>query len=128
MSEPGRSRAVIASIGGVPVINRIFVSSDDGEFILAQWKVLAATFAITEKTDGKKLANGLRKLALADNPAVVEQIITLERELARLEANIAQQEAETNSVVYRLYGLTERDIALIEKDKRVGNVPSASSP
>jgi hypothetical protein len=99
MSEPGRSRAVIASIGGVPVINRIFVSSDDGEFILAQWKVLAATFAITEKTDGKKLANGLRKLALADNPAVVEQIITLERELARLEANIAQQEAETNSVV-----------------------------
>jgi hypothetical protein len=70
----------------VTVVNRIFVSADEGEFILAQWKVLAATFAITERTDGKKLANGLRKLAAADNGAAVEQIVSLERELSRLEA------------------------------------------
>ena len=68
-------------IDGVPVANRIFVSAEEGEFILAQWKVLAATFTVTEKTDGKKLANGLRKLTVADNIAVVQQIIALEREL-----------------------------------------------
>jgi hypothetical protein len=105
-------------IDGVPVVNRIFVSANEGEFILAQWKVLAATFAVTEKTDGKRLANGLRKLAVADNPAVVQQIITLERELSRLEADTTQHEAEINVLIYRLYDLTDDDIALIENEKR----------
>jgi hypothetical protein len=111
----------------VPVVNRIFVSATEGEFILAQWKVLAATFTITEKTDGKKLANALRKLAVVDNPAVVEQIITLERELSRLEADIAQQEAEMNALVNQLYELTEYDISLTEKDKPPRSALNASS-
>jgi hypothetical protein len=106
------------AIGGLPVVNRVFVSSDEGEFIAAQWKVLAATFAITEKTDGKKLANALRKLAVADNPAVVQQIIALEHELSALEADIARQEGEMNALVYRLYGLSQADIALIEREAR----------
>ena len=56
----------------------IFLDEKDGAFILAQWKVLAQTFSITEKTDGKKLCAALRKLAVTDNSALVEQIIDLE--------------------------------------------------
>ena len=111
-------------IDGVPVANRIFVSAEEGEFILAQWKVLAATFTVTEKTDGKKLANGLRKLTVADNIAVVQQIIALERELSRLEADIARQEVGINSLVYRLYDLTDNDIALIQADKWSRRAPN----
>lgn len=106
------------AVDGVPVVSRIFVSAHEGEFIAAQWKVLAATFAITEKTDGKKLAGALRKLAVADNPAVVQQIIALERELAVLETDTARQEAEMNALVYRLYDLEQGDIALIERGSR----------
>lgn len=104
------------AIDGVPVIDRIFVSASEGEFIAAQWKVLAAIFSITEKTDGKKLANALRKLAVADNPAVVQQIIALEQELSAIEAAIGRQEAEMNALVYRLYDLTEAEIALVGRD------------
>jgi hypothetical protein len=103
------------SVGGVPVIDRIFVDAAEGECILAQWKVLAATFAITGKTDGKKLANALRKLVVADNTALVQQIIALEKELSALEANIARQEAEMNALVNRLYGLTEAEAQLVAK-------------
>jgi hypothetical protein len=103
------------AIDGIPVVNRIFVSKAEGEFIVAQWKVLAATFAITQKTDGKKLANALRKLAVADNPAVVQQIIELEGELAEIEANIARQEAAMNALVNHLHGLTDADVVLIKE-------------
>lgn len=102
-------------IDGVAVIERIFVEPAEGEFIVAQWKVLSATFSITEKTDGKKLCNALRKLAVADNPAVVQQVITLEAELAALEADIAKKEAAMNALVERLYGLTETEISLVAK-------------
>jgi hypothetical protein len=81
------------------IIDRIFVDTAEGEFMVAQWKLLAATFVIAEKTDGKKFTNALRKLVVADNTALVQQIITLEAELSGLEANIARQEAEMNALV-----------------------------
>jgi hypothetical protein len=76
--------------------------------------VLVATFAISEKTDGKKLANSLRNLAVPDNPALVQQIIALEGELSALDAEIARREAEMNALVNRLYGLTEAETVLVQ--------------
>jgi hypothetical protein len=116
------------AIDGVPVIRKIFVSKKEGEFIAAQWKVLAVTFAVTEKTDGKKLAAALRRLAATDNPALVQQIIALERELASLEADITRQEAEMNALVYRLYDLSQAEIALIDRDMRRSPPQPAKSP
>lgn len=107
------------SIDGIPVVSRIFVSRSEGEFIVAQWKVLAATLTVTDRTDGRGIANKLRRLARTDNPALVEQIIALERELSALDAEIARQEAEMNRLVYRLYALSDADIALIESDNNV---------
>ena len=101
------------AVDGVPIIDRIFVDAAEGEFVLAQWKLLAATFAISEKTDGKKLAMALRKLVVADNPALVQQIVSLEAELSALEAKIAGQEAEMNTLVYQLYGLTEGERQMV---------------
>jgi len=101
-------------VDGVPVIDHVFVDAVEGEFVLAQWKVIASTFAITEKTGGKKLANALRKLVVPDNPALVQQIIALEAELSDLEAKIEREEAEMNTVVNNLYGLTEAGARMIE--------------
>lgn len=101
------------AVDGAPVVDHIFVDTAEGEFILAQWKVLAATFVITEKTDGKKLANALRKLVVADNPALVQQIIALEGELSGLEINIARQETEMNDLINCLYGLTEAETQMV---------------
>jgi tRNA G10 N-methylase Trm11 len=107
---------LVFSIGGVPVIDRIFVSREEGEFILAQWKVRAATLTVTERTNGKMLAKLLRRLAVADNSAVVQQVIALEAELSSLDSDIARQEGEMNDLVYRLYELTEADKRLVQKN------------
>jgi hypothetical protein len=76
---------------------------------------LLPRFSITEKTDGKKLCTALGKLAVSENPALVEQIIELERDLTLLEGKIAQQEAEMNDLVFGLYGLTEAEIKMVTK-------------
>ena len=51
-------------VDGVPVVERIFVDDEEGPFIAAQWKLLAATFSVTPSTDGKKLSSALRRLGV----------------------------------------------------------------
>jgi hypothetical protein len=79
--------------------------------------VLAQTISITERTDGERLCNALRSVAIPDNPALVAQIIDLERELSALEVQIAAAEAAMNEAFYKLYNLTEREIALVETSR-----------
>ena len=106
------------SIDGVPVVDRIFETDTEGVFILSQWKVLATTFSITANTTEKRLCNALRKLAANDGSPVVQQILTMERELATTEAEIIRQEREIDAAAYTLYGLTDDEIALVEDGQR----------
>ena len=101
-------------IDGIPAIEGIFLRDDEGEFVLAQWKLVASSFPITESTTGKKLADALRRVALTTEGAVREQIIDRQRALSAVEADIATAEAEMNDRVYRLYGLTPEEIRLVE--------------
>jgi hypothetical protein len=103
------------SIDGVTVIDRIFESEAEGSFILAQWKVPATAFSITERTAGKKLCDALRKPATNDGSPVVSQIMALERELAFLDAEIAHQERAMNALIYGLYGLGAEEIEMAEE-------------
>ena len=99
---------------GVPVLDRIFVTATEGAFLLAQWKVLAFTLAITERLDGKALSRKLRTLAIPDdNPAVVEQVVANVAALGACEAAIRTAEAAMNEVVFALYGLTAAERALV---------------
>lgn len=101
-------------VDGIPVIQQIFVGDAEGQFILAQWKVLASTFAVTDKTNGKKLSNALRRIGETDNAELVRQIVALQRELLGVEEQIEMEEAEMNAETYALYGLTEAEIRLVE--------------
>ena len=101
-------------IDGVPIIERVFLRPDQGVFVLAQWKLVASSFAITDSTTGKKLADALRKVALTAPDAVREQIIDRELALSAVEAEIDLAEAEMNARVYQLYMLTPEELSLVE--------------
>jgi len=79
--------------------------------------MLASTFSVTDKTDGKKLCSALRKIAVADNPATVQQIIQLEFRLSEIESSIEEQEAQINDALFAAYHLTAPDIELIKKSR-----------
>lgn len=102
-------------IDGMPVLESIFLDEKEGAFILAQWKVLAHTFSITEKRTGKKLCDSLRKSIVTDNHALIAQIMELESELTKIEKDIEKKEKEINALIYKLYKLTDKEIELVEK-------------
>lgn len=101
----------------VPVVSGVWVNDDKGTFIAAQWANFAATFNITEKTDGKKLCEALLKIGETDNAALRDQIIKLQNKLAVLDADIAAKENVLDQEIYGLYGLSTNEIKLIEKDR-----------
>lgn len=102
-------------IDGRALIQRVFVAADEGAFILAQWKLLASTFSITEKTDGKKLATALRKIGATDNTALTQQVIASQQSLSNTEAEIQQAERALNQLIYKLYQLTDDEVRLVER-------------
>ena len=93
-------------IDGRPVLSGIFPKSDEADFILAQWNYITATFSVTARTSGKKLADTLRSLAVMPKDGRVEQIKTLLAELDTLTADITRQETEMNDIIYALYGFS----------------------
>lgn len=102
-------------VDGVPVLDRVFVSDAEAPFILAQWTFLASTFSITARTDGSKLCDALRKLAVTENSVVIDQVIKLQADLTNTEQQIAKAESEMNALTYNLYGLRSDQIGHIER-------------
>ena len=103
-------------IDGVVAVDHVFVDDEEGTFIAAQWKVLAATMSVTASSNGKRLSKSLRRLAVAtDNPAAVRQIIEFERNLSEVETQIADAETEINQLLYNLYDLDTDAIRRIEE-------------
>ncbi len=101
-------------IDGSPAVERIFLGEQEGAFVLAQWTLIVSNFSITEKTTGKKLADALRMVALNADEPVRHQIIDRQHKLSGAEADIAATETEMNTHLYRLYGLSSDEIALVE--------------
>ncbi len=101
-------------IDGVAVIQQIFLPDAEGQFIAAQWKLLAITYSVTENSDGKRLANALRNIGHTDNPALVRQIVGLQQRISDIENSIAIEEGALNAETYTLYGLSRAEIQLVE--------------
>jgi len=101
-------------VDGVVVLDKIFLSEEDGAFIASQWKAIAGTFPVSDKTTGKKLCNALRKLATTNNEELVHQFIELQAEIEKLELEISAEESALNGIVYKLYRLTKEEIRMVE--------------
>ena len=101
-------------VNGAAVLDRIFVQPAEDAFLLAQWKVLASTLTITERLNGKTLSKKLRTLAVPENSAVVEQVVSSTAQLTTCEADIAVAETALNTIIYDLYGLTVQERALVK--------------
>lgn len=101
-------------IDGVVVVQGLFPSAPEANFILAQWNYIASTFEVTARTNGKSFANVLRKLAVTDQQGRIQQVIDLQERLTEIEDQIAIQEIELDQIIFGLYGFSEDQINLIK--------------
>ncbi|WP_051155990.1 Eco57I restriction-modification methylase domain-containing protein [Leucothrix mucor] len=100
---------------GVPAFDSIYVDESEAEFIVAQWNYVIRTTNITPSLTAKKLLDQFLKLQKTDNESLKKQIIAIAKKLDQLEADIEKEEAEMNSLVYSLYGLSDAEIRQIEQ-------------
>ena len=101
-------------LGDSVALDKIYVEDTEGSLIAAQWQVIAQTYSVTDKSDGKKFANTLRKLRAPSNPVTVNQITDLVQELFCIIRKIENDEFSLNQCLYKLYRLENLDIRRIE--------------
>ena len=104
--------ALRARVDGVEVA-RAFVTDEAGPFMLAQWQVAAQGFEPKGKDDGKRLVEALRRVASEADPAVRDQVIARQIELATLDAELARLERELDDLTAALFRLTPEERALV---------------
>lgn len=97
---------------GAPILRGVFVA-EDGSLIAAQWNAFLAGFEPTRAKPGKRLAVGLRRLLVRPSEAVSRQIVDLQAELDRLDAETAVAEAEMEDHLAELYGLSDAERRLV---------------
>jgi hypothetical protein len=116
--HPGAALAVDASdeelrllVDGATVIE--LFDQPDAPFLAAQWRQFARTTNITESFDGKRLLKALATLRATPDENLRAAIVALDAQVQCLDADIAAAESAINADVYRLYGLTTEEVALV---------------
>lgn len=99
-------------IDGVPAL--ALFDEQETPFIAAQWRQALRNLNITESFTAKKLAEVLLKLRKSDHAALKERLIGLDTEITGIEQTIAVAETTMNALVYRLYGLSDKERQLVE--------------
>ena len=90
------------------------MDSTEAKFVAAQWRHALRDVNVTAAFDGKRLLKKLLELRKTENPAIVQQVIQLDRDILALDKEVEQAEAEINALIYCLYGLTDEEIRLVE--------------
>ena len=100
---------------GVQVIDSVFLNEQEAEWVLTQWKHILRTTNVTPSLTAEKLLDALLKLKKTESEGLRKQIVELDKKLDGLEAKIAEKEVAINTLLYRLYNLTDEEISQVEK-------------
>lgn len=101
--------------GDTQIINRIFVSDDQGPFIAALWQHALQGLSSTASLTAGRLVEVFRRLHTSDNSALRQQVIDLQGRANEMDLQIRIAERDLNSEIFDLYGLSDSERQLIER-------------
>jgi hypothetical protein len=101
-------------IDDAPAIRGIYLDAPAGEFILAQWLVVALGYEPTGRGDAKRLTDLLRTVGVDAEAEVRSQIIERQRQLASLGATLRALEQQLHDITCTLFELTPAERRLVE--------------
>lgn len=99
--------------GGTVVIDRVFVSADEGPFLLAQWKLTLWKLKNGAAPVASKVVDLLRSVKLSGNPALKAQVVQLTEQASAIHDRINIIERELNDRIAELYHLTPDERAIM---------------
>ncbi len=86
----------------------------DTPFIAAQWRHALRDQRVTEAFDARRLQRLLLDLRTTADAPLRDRLLALDAEITALDQTIAAHESALNVLIYRLYGLTPEEIAMVE--------------
>ncbi|HEV2647591.1 MAG TPA: hypothetical protein VGU46_14645 [Acidobacteriaceae bacterium] len=98
---------------GVVVIDHVFVSADEGAFLLAQWKLSLWDLASGAAPIASKVIDLLRNVKLSGNTVLKAQVVEMTEQASTVRNRIDTVEQELNDRIAELYHLTPDERALI---------------
>jgi hypothetical protein len=100
-------------IDGRAVIDKVFVSTDEADLVLAQWRSVARGLTVTDRTRADRLTHDLRRLVTDRRSAAAEQIIALNEEIEAAGRETTALERRQEDLLAHLYGLTPDERRLV---------------
>jgi hypothetical protein len=104
------------SLNGRRILDRVFVAPAEGEIVLAQWRRTCQSIGSASRTNAKALVRELCRTRSFGSKEHRRQVIDLAEKIMALEDQILKVEAELNDILYGLYGLSDEERRMIEKD------------
>ena len=98
---------------GVVVIDHVFVSPEEGPFLVAQWQLALLQIGTSAAS---KIVELLRNVKRSGNQVLKNQVIELAEEAMELRCQIDIRERELNERIFSLYGVTAEERVLIESE------------
>ena len=104
-------------VGGVPVVEGVFVAEAEADLVLAQWRRVARIIPITENTRAKTLAEALRRLLTDPASVGARQIAQLDRDIKALDDDVAAVERQLEDLLADLYHLSSEERLLVKRGR-----------
>ncbi|MCA3718706.1 MAG: Eco57I restriction-modification methylase domain-containing protein, partial [Brevundimonas sp.] len=100
--------------GGTPVLSRLYMDEAPGRLAEAYWRwlLLSQTWR-----DGARFAESLRHVPSEHDTPAARQFMDKVQALAERTAALAVEEREMNDLLARLYGLSEEERELVDKER-----------
>jgi hypothetical protein len=98
---------------GIVVIDHLFVSADEGAFLLAQWKLCLWKMQANVAPSASKVADLLRSVKISGNVALKTQVAVLTEQASTIRYRIDTVEGALNDRIAELYRLTPDERTLI---------------
>ncbi len=98
---------------GLVVIDHVFVSEDEGLFLLAQWRLSLWKLQSGSTPTASKLVDLLRSVKISGNAVLKAQVVELAEQAYAVRNRIETVEQELNERIAELYHLTPAERTLI---------------
>jgi hypothetical protein len=98
---------------GIVVVDHVFVSADEGAFLLAQWRFYLWKLQTGSTPTASKLVDLLRSVKVSGNAVLKAQVVELAEQAYAVRHRIEAVEQELNERIAELYRLTPDERTLI---------------
>jgi hypothetical protein len=110
--------ALHLTTGNRKLLSKFGLTASEAKFVAAIWNQILRQTNITASTTAKALVSKLLNFRNTDDAGLRKTILMLSKNIDKIDGEIAKLETDINKLIYKLYGLTRKEIKLVENPRQ----------